>query len=191
MEKKERSLYQVITSLLRIDILFLFFYQMMEGNFHTLHYFITTFLFTYFDKFLNKWFSFRFSNFINGFLFIFVFLSQIAGRVFDFYTIFSFWDILLHTLAGILFYYIGKELILYFHPSLRKKRILIFFCFCFSLTMGTIWEIFEFTFDQLLYMNMQEARGLVGVSAIKDTMSDLIVLTLGTIFSAILDRHQK
>ena len=57
--------------------------------------------------------------------------------------------------------------------------------------MGTIWEIFEFTFDQLLYMNMQEARGLVGVSAIKDTMSDLIVLTLGSIFSAILDRHQK
>lgn len=93
MKKREGNLYQVITNLLRIDILFLFFYQIIERDFHTLPYFITTFLFTYFDKLLEKWFHFHFHQFINSFIIIFVFLSQIVGRAFHFYTIFSFWDI--------------------------------------------------------------------------------------------------
>lgn len=51
--------------------------------------------------------------------------------------------------------------------------------------------IYYMVVDQIFHMNMQEFQGLVGVDAIKDTMSDFIVLTLGTVFSAILDRYKR
>ena len=53
--------------------------------------------------------------------------------------------------------------------------------------MGTLWEILEFTYDWIFIKNTQEARGLVGRDALIDTMSDLIVLCMGTFFSAIID----
>lgn len=194
MEKdkyRETTIYQKIVLFIRICILLLLFNRIIWNDFQSIHYFITTFVFTYFDKIITKWTSFSFSNFINGFIIIFVFLSQILGRVFEFYTKFSFWDIFLHTLAGILFYYLGKEMILQLHHQSLKKGILFFFCFCFSLAIGSLWEIFEFLFDQAFHMNMQETRELVGVDAIVDTMSDLMVLTIGTIASVTFDNIRK
>lgn len=187
MQIKETKIHKGIAYFLRMCILILFLYQIFCGEFQSLHYFIVTFIFTYFNNILAKWGPFHFSDFINSFISIFVFLSQILGRVYEFYIIFSFWDIFLHTLAGILFYYIGKELILYFNRRSFKQGIVIFFCICFSLAIGVLWELFEFIFDQVFHMNMQEARGLIGVDAILDTMSDLVVLTLGAILSALFN----
>ncbi len=183
----QTKIHKVIAYFLRICILILFLYQIFCGEFQSLHYFIVTFIFTYSNNISGKWFHFRFSDFINSFISIFVFLSQILGRVYEFYIIFSFWDIFLHTLAGILFYYIGQELILYFNHQSIKQGIVIFFCICFSLAMGVLWELFEFIFDQVFHMNMQGARGLVGVDAILDTMSDLVVLTMGAFLSALFN----
>jgi uncharacterized membrane protein YjdF len=53
------------------------------------------------------------------------------------------------------------------------------FAFCFALSAGAIWEIYEFTFDGLLGLNMQKfllenGEALVGRAAVVDTMKDLI-----------------
>ena len=58
------------------------------------------------------------------------------------------------------------------------------FAFCFAVTIGVFWEIYEFTFDGVLQLNMQKfmlenGDKLVGRSALADTMKDLIVDCLG------------
>ena len=58
---------------------------------------------------------------------------------------------------------------------------LCLFAFCFSVTLGSLWEIYEFTADGLFGLNMQKfmtAQGelLVGHEALRDTMKDIIVL---------------
>ncbi len=53
-----------------------------------------------------------------------------------------------------------------------------FLSFCVAMAIGGIWEIFEFSMDQFFGMNMQKS-GLV------DTMWDLIVDALGTLFAAV------
>ena len=49
------------------------------------------------------------------------------------------------------------------------------FSFCFAITMGTIWEIYEFGLDQVFGLYMQR-------SGIVDTMTDLMVDTVGAFF---------
>lgn len=191
MVNKKTKIYKIITYSLRISIIFLLIIKVVKGDFKYIHYLLTTFIFTYYDKILLKCFHFSFSSFINSFILIFIFLSQVLGRTFEFYTIFPFWDIILHTLAGILFYFLGKEIILHLNHNKINKGILIIFCLCFSLAMGTLWEILEFTFDWIFLKNTQGARGLIGIDAILDTMSDLIVLTIGAFFSSIIDFFKR
>ena len=63
-----------------------------------------------------------------------------------------------------------------------------FFAFCFAITVGVVWEFYEFTSDGLLGTNMQKYKlkdgtELVGKEALQDTMEDLIVDAVGA-FSA-------
>ena len=58
------------------------------------------------------------------------------------------------------------------------------FAFCFAVTLGVFWEIYEFTFDGILRLNMQKfmlenGTQLIGRAALLDTMKDLIVDCLG------------
>ena len=65
------------------------------------------------------------------------------------------------------------------------------FAFCFAITIGVAWEIYEFSFDGLLHLNMQkfmteEGVELVGRAALSDTMSDLIVDAIGAFIISVL-----
>ncbi len=190
MKQKGAKIYSALINFLRICIIVLLVVKVVMNDFQFIHYLLTTFLFTFYDKILQKYLHFRFGSFVSSLLLIFIFLSQVLGRTFEFYTTVFFWDILLHTIAGVLFYFMGKELILHFNQQPLKEVVLILACVSFALAIGVIWEIAEFTYDWLFIKNTQEARGLIGMEAIIDTMSDLIVLTVGAFSSIIFDYFQ-
>jgi hypothetical protein len=113
---------------------------------------------------------------------IFVFATIFLGEAFDFYNRFWWWDVALHGgsalgfgLIGFLFVFMLFEGDRYAAPAWA----IAFVSFCFALSIGTIWEIFEFGMDQIFGMNMQKT-GLV------DTMWDLIVDTVGAGFGAMI-----
>ena len=111
---------------------------------------------------------------------VFIFGTLFLGEVGDFYERFWWWDILLHTGSAIGFGLIGfiALFILFKGDKLAGPPILIsMFAFCFAISIGAIWEIFEFAMDQLFALNMQKS-GLI------DTMYDLIVDTIGAAFGA-------
>ena len=65
------------------------------------------------------------------------------------------------------------------------------FAFCFAVSIGALWEIYEFTFDGLLGFNMQKfmlANGkmLEGNDALRDTMKDIITDSLGAVTATII-----
>lgn len=105
----------------------------------------------------------------------FVFASLFLGEVMDFYTRLWWWDIALHGfsalgfgLFGFLFVFILFEGDRYAAPAWAIGLL----AFCFAVTIGVIWEVFEFAMDQIFGLNMQKS-GLV------DTMGDLIVDIIG------------
>ena len=63
------------------------------------------------------------------------------------------------------------------------------FAFCFALSLGALWEIYEFAADCFLGTNMQKfapdsGAALVGQAALRDTMKDLIVDAVGAVVTS-------
>ena len=111
----------------------------------------------------------------------FVFGTLFLGEVFDFYERFWWWDVLLHTSSAIGFGIIGFLFVFYLFEGDRYAAppwALGLIAFCFAVSIGTLWEIFEFGMDQLFGLNMQK-------SGLPDTMTDLIVDSLGAFTGAI------
>jgi hypothetical protein len=114
---------------------------------------------------------------------IFVFASFYLGEIQDFYHRLWWWDMALHTSAGLLMGILGFILVYVLNESKRvhvnlTPGFIAFFSFTFALAIGSVWEIFEFGMDQLFGMNMQKEM-LGDPSGLTDTMWDIIVNALG------------
>ncbi|MEI7719027.1 MAG: hypothetical protein WCI72_04110 [archaeon] len=111
---------------------------------------------------------------------LFIYGTLFLGEALSFYSIFWWWDILLHGGSALIFGFIGF-IILFFlysrHQVKSKPQMLALFSFSFAIAIGVVWEIFEFFMDTTFGFNMQ-ASGLV------DTMGDLIVDTIGAIIAS-------
>ena len=119
---------------------------------------------------------------------MFIFASLYLGEFRDYYFKFWWWDLMLHTFSGFALGFIGF-LFLYTLASKdmlkAKPGVIVLFAFCFSLAMGALWEITEFTIDSTLGTNMQKPM-LGDESGLTDTMFDLIVDAIGALVAAIL-----
>ncbi len=120
---------------------------------------------------------------------IFIFATLFLGEVGDFYVKFWWWDIALHTCSGVLLGLLGF-LTLYLLNETEtvsvhmRPMFLAIFAFFFSVGLGAIWEIFEFTMDQIFGLTMQKPM-LGDPSGLTDTMWDLIVDTLGALAASL------
>lgn len=132
----------------------------------------------------RKW-SIYIPNNIQIMYFIFLYCAIYLGEVKDFYYLVPHWDTVLHAFSGAMLGLLGFALVSFLNNAKHVKFVLSpffvsLFAFCFALSAGAIWEIYEFTFDSLLSLNMQkfalsDGTPLVGQEALADTMKDIIV----------------
>lgn len=92
---------------------------------------------------------------------LFIFSAEILGEIHNYYMKFPYWDTMLHTLNGFLFAAVGFSLLDIINRNTHFKFQLSPFylaivAFCFSMTIGVLWEFFEFFCDQLLHIDMQK-----------------------------------
>lgn len=119
----------------------------------------------------------------------FIFASLFLGEIRDYYNRFWWWDIALHTTSGGLLGILGLLLVYVLNETPRvdlhmRPGFVAFFAFCFALSVGAIWEVFEFSMDQFFGMNMQKPM-LGDPSGLTDTMIDLIVDAVGALLVSI------
>ena len=93
--------------------------------------------------------------------YLFVFCAEILGEIGNFYVHFPFWDTMLHTFNGFMFAAFGFCLVDIFNKTKRFRFqlspvFLALVAFCFSMTIGVLWEFFEFGADMLLHTDMQK-----------------------------------
>ena len=91
----------------------------------------------------------------------FIFAAEILGEVDSFYTRIKHWDTMLHTVNGFLMAAVGFALVDIFNRSEKfafklSPFFLAVVAFCFSMTIGVLWEFFEFSMDQLFLLDMQK-----------------------------------
>lgn len=113
---------------------------------------------------------------------ILIYGSIVLGELEGYYSAFWWWDVILHTLTGVVVGFVGFLILLILF---RNKNIIAspasiaLFSFSLAAAIGGIWEIFEFGMDQIFGLNMQKS-GLV------DTMWDLIVNNAGALFASLV-----
>ena len=120
---------------------------------------------------------------------IFLYCAIFLGEVRSFYYNVPHWDKLLHLFSAGMLGTLGFSTISILNQSDRvpihlSPLFIAVFAFCFALSLGAIWEIYEYTFDGFLGLNMQKfmtesGTQFVGRAALSDTMDDIITDALG------------
>lgn len=125
-----------------------------------------------------------------------ILLSMGGGFIFRFYEVFNYYDTIVHFLNGGIIVLIAFVIIKFLAKDSNEKGqipVMIFIAILVSISLGTIWEIYEFAVDLIIDgSNMQRWAFVgtlvpkVGQEALKDTMVDLTVDTLGAILAGLL-----
>lgn len=144
---------------------------------------------------MERKFSLEIPNYIYTMFFVFLYCAIYLGEVRNFYFVFKHWDTFLHFFSAAMLGALGFMLVdILNHTSAKVQLSPLFvglFAFSFAVMIGVLWEIYEFSFDALLGLNMQKFRLedgtlLIGREALLDTMMDFITNTLGALVVPVL-----
>mgnify|MGYP000978417293 CR=1 FL=1 len=126
---------------------------------------------------------------------VFLYCAIFLGEVRSFYYRIPHWDKWLHGFSAVMAGTLGFILV----DVLNKNNCGItlspvftaMFAFCFAVSIGVLWEIYEYAFDGILGLNMQkfmleDSTQLVGREALNDTMKDIIIDVCGSLAAAII-----
>ena len=103
-------------------------------------------------------------------IYLFIFSSEILGEINNFYAIIPSWDTILHTLNGFLCAAVGFSLVDILNREEHKyismtPGFVALVSFCFSMTIGILWEFFEFGADYYLKTDMQKDRFITEINS--------------------------
>ena len=102
---------------------------------------------------------------------LFIFAAEILGEIRSYYTTFPGWDTVMHTLNGFLCAAVGFSLVDMLNRNERfslslSPAFLAVVAFCFSMTIGVLWEFFECAADTFLLKDMQKDTILNTISTV-------------------------
>ena len=145
---------------------------------------------------LERRLRFELPSLLYGLYILFLYCAIFLGEVRSFYYLFPRWDSILHFFSSMMTGFFGLMVVTILnrdrHVSMNLSPFFVcLFAFCFSVTIGSLWEIYEFAGDGLFGLNMQKfitASGeiLVGHEALRDTMKDIIVDVLGALLASVI-----
>ena len=145
---------------------------------------------------LERRLRFELPGLLYVFYIVFLYCAICLGGVPSFYYLFPRWDSMLHFFSSMMTGFFGLMVVTILnrdrHVSMNLSPLFVcLFAFCFSVTIGSLWEIYEFLGDGLFGLNMQKfmtAQGelLVGHDALRDTMKDIIVDVLGALLASVI-----
>ena len=108
---------------------------------------------------------------LESIILVFIFAAEILGEIGEFYVNVPHWDTVMHTVNGFMMAAIGFTLIdvLNQHPRFHislSPLFVAFVAFCFSMTIGVLWEFFEYGVDRLLLKDMQKDTIVTTISSV-------------------------
>lgn len=131
------------------------------GNYDHIKLCILTLLLISMPSILERTLKIKLPTLMEVIILCFVFAAEILGEINHFYTLVSGWDTALHTLNGFLCAALGFALVDILNRSSRTSLslsplYLAITAFCFSMTIGVLWEFLEFGIDQVFLADTQK-----------------------------------
>ena len=157
--------------LLRASVILVMLAQIFNRNFENVFLCVLTLFLFMVPSMLERKLDIALPNTLEIIILLFIYAAEIMGEIGAYYVTFPYWDTVLHTLNGFLCAAIGFSLldILNRHSEARfhlSPLYLAIVAFCFSMTVGVIWEFFECTMDQLFFLDMQKDTVVQSIGSI-------------------------
>ena len=188
-EEQKQKMQMIITNIVRILLILIVVRGFLTGDHSQDFIAILTLFMTYYPSILEKRFGVYLPVGMQITITLFIFAAQYLGEIKAFYDLIPWWDTILHSTSGVILGIIGFMFV-YLLNKQHGKRVklspimVVWFAFCFAITIGVFWEFFEYTMDRVFGLNMQKFR-MPGQDGLVDTMGDLFVDAVGAFVASI------
>ena len=148
-------------SILRFLVLLVLVRQIMLGNYENIFTCILTLLLFLVPSFVQLTFKVELPIFLEILILIFIYAAEILGEIDNYYFSIPYWDTILHTINGFVCAAVGFSTVSLLNRSQKIQFALspiymAIVSFTFSMTIGVLWEFFEFSMDQFFGMDTQK-----------------------------------
>lgn len=150
-----------VYTVLRLSVIGVMIAQFLNGNFENVLLCVLTLFLFFLPSMFERRMRIDLPDTLEIIILLFIYAAEILGEIRAYYITFDYWDTMLHTMNGFLCAAIGFALVDILN---RTERLSIhlspFFmaivAFCFSMTIGVLWEFFEFFMDHVVLFDMQK-----------------------------------
>lgn len=168
-ETSKKSIIVYLT--LRILVIVSMIFQIIMGNFENAALCILSLILFTIPTIVSEKLKIGIPSLLEAIIYLFIFSATILGEINNFYGIIPFWDTMLHTLNGFICAGIGFSLIDLLNQNSKRISLspiyVVIVAFCFSMTIGVLWEFGEFTADSVLKTDMQKDRIVQSISSVE------------------------
>lgn len=160
-ELREHKSSFIVYMILRILVILMMILQFFNGNYENVFLCILTLLLLIVPSLIQINLKIELPTALEITILIFIFAAEILGEIQSYYLKFPFWDTALHTINGFLMAAIGFALVDILNRSKKvsfqlSPAFVSIVAFCFSMTIGVMWEFFEFGVDTFFALDMQK-----------------------------------
>lgn len=147
--------------ILRSLVLLVLIRQIIMQNYENIFVCLLTLLLLLVPSFIQLTFKIELPIFLEILILIFIYAAEILGEIDNYYFSIPYWDTILHTINGFVCAAVGFSMVSLLHKS-EKVRFFVspiflaIVSFTFSMTIGVLWEFFEFSMDQFFGMDTQK-----------------------------------
>ncbi len=157
--------------ILRLSVVVMLALQAFNGNYENVLLCVLTLMLFMLPSAFERRLQIDLPDTLETIILLFIYAAEILGEIAEFYIQFPYWDTILHTMNGFLCAAIGFALVDILNRETRVSLSLSPFfmavvSFCFSMTIGVLWEFFEFSMDHLLLFDMQKDTVLSTISSV-------------------------
>lgn len=161
MELREHRSSFIVYFVLRLLVIVTMVLQFLNGNYENFFLCILTLLLLIMPSLVQVTFRIEIPTVLEILILMFIFAAEILGEIREYYIMYPMWDTILHTINGFLAAAIGFSMVDLLNRSEKTVfRLSPLFtaivAFCFSMTIGVIWEFFEFGMDTFFGLDMQK-----------------------------------
>lgn len=171
MEIAEHKSSFAVYMTLRALVILVMILQILNRNYENVFYCVLTLLLLIVPSFLQVELKIELPTTLEIIILLFIFAAEILGEIGSYYTRIPNWDTMLHTLNGFLAAAIGFSLVDILNRNKRAKfklspLYMAIVAFCFSMTIGVMWEFFECSMDVFFGMDTQKDTIVHSISTV-------------------------
>ena len=160
-EMREHRSSFILYGVLRFFVFLTLIRQAYLGNYESVFMCVLTLLLFLVPSIMSVSFHISLPAALQNIILIFIYSAEILGEINEFYLIIPMWDTILHTINGFLCAAIGFSMAMLLNDDENltfelSPLYLALVAFCFSMTIGVLWEFFEFFMDLVFQTDMQK-----------------------------------